>query len=213
MDATATAIVSQASETWEYELAGYLFQTGLEPVREFYANGLASGLTVPAVLDRRQAADYVRARVNLLAEWAAEVSRVVTKDAPRAFGPPGIAGDPSQIEAVCKQIILFCQRLVEWERDAQKTGGPVHWNKVFSLLRGSTRPLADTVFRLVDVMASVPERLRQGETRFDLRMIFPAPPQLVALEKELPRAWKAGASFWEKHPILAGLALWKVLSR
>jgi hypothetical protein len=97
--------------------------------------------------------------------------------------------------------------LVDWERDVANTSGPPCWNAVFELLRGLTKPLAETVFGFADQVSSIPSRAERGETSFSINLTFPVPPQFDQLPGEIKRAWKAGAPIWESHPILTALTL------
>jgi hypothetical protein len=206
MNDTCQQIVARAGPAWEFELAAELLGSGLEPVRQFYATGRQESDDLPQVMDHRQTADYITSRLNLLQEWTSEVARVVNQDAERAFGPFGVRGNPVEIEAFCGRIVLFCNRLVKWEREVASVSGPPQWNSVFALMHGLTQPLAETIFHFADEEASIPSRAAEGETSFSLRFTFPVPPQMNALKSELPKAWKAGAPFWEKHPVLTAWA-------
>jgi hypothetical protein len=209
MNDTCQQIIARAGPAWEFELAAELLETGLDAVRLYYQTGGQDGFNLPRIMDHRQTADYVSARLNLLGQWVVEVGSVVNQDAKRAFGPYGERGNAAEIEAFCGRIVLFCNRLVEWEREVANVSGPRQWDNVFALMRGLTRPLAETMFHFADEMASIPSRAENGETSFDLHFTFPAPPQLKELAVELPKAWKAGAPFWEKHPVLTA---WAVMS-
>jgi len=195
MNDACQQIVARAGPAWEFELAAELLGAGLEPARQFYATGGQQSDDLPQIMDHRQTADYVTARLNLLGEWASEVTSAVNEGAERAFGPPGVRGDAVEIEAFCGRIVLFCNRLVKWEREVANVSGPPQWNNVFALMRGLTRPLAETIFHFADEEASIPSRAAEGETSFSLRFTFPVPPQMQDLVRELPRAWKAGAPF------------------
>jgi hypothetical protein len=200
-------IVGRGGRAWEFELAAELLREGLAPSREFYSREIAYCGGLPKLVGNREAADYVQSRLDVLGKWTNDLMRGLKEGHPVAFGQTGSPGNPDEIELYCGRVSHFCGLLMDWERDVADTAGPPCWSNVFTLLRGLTTPLADTVFKFADDMASIPARAERGETAFNLDLSFPVPRQLQRLPFEIKKAWTAGAPIWESHPILTMLTL------
>lgn len=194
-----------------FELAGCALHDGLAEVRAFYQNGMpCNPHALPMMPGHEQMADFVHTRVTALMSWLDDIAHVVNSGLPQAMQAPARA---EAVLAVCDGIILFGRRLAAWEQDVAAHQPPAHWRRVMTLLRGMTRPLAQSLFQQAEGIAGLAARVRAGETNVDPRVNVPSLPQLALLAEELPRAWEAGAPFHERHPILTALFLRALLSR
>ncbi len=147
-------------------------------------------------------ADLVYSHAIALRDWLDEFSQEVNTELPQALQG---TGREEAIMRFCERMILLGRQLVSWEHDVARFQVPIHWHRTMSLLRGLTRPLAHSFFRLVDGIATLSARVRAGESDIDLSVKMLNVPQLALLSEESPRACRAGAPFHERHPIMAAL--------
>jgi hypothetical protein len=206
MDAIAAEIVRRHSEEWTWELLSHLLETGIAPVREFYKAPPAPAFApVRSPLDHYESENFLLSHLDLLGRWVAQLKTVIDHELGPAVGASGQPGDAAAIEAAAGKIVLFCERLIEWEQAWNQVLPASHWADAFELVRGTTRPLFEEIERFACKVAAIPEFAARGGTHVDLRMTFPVPQWSGQLEREIKHAVRTGGSFIERHPILSGI--------
>jgi hypothetical protein len=211
MNPTGGTITIDAQHLACFTLAGRLLREGLFEERRFYRYGITCEPShSPVVLRHEEMADFVHEHINALSRWTDELARVMNCDFPHAMHPPQ---STATINRVCDSIILFGRRIVSWEHSVAAPKPPPHWNRVMSLLRGMTAPLATCLFQQNEGIAALPARVLAGDRDIDLRVKVPSLPQFHLLASELPRAFRAGTPFYHRHPILTAAFLGALLAR
>jgi hypothetical protein len=158
-------LLAQRPPAWEYlHFAGVLAQgrDALEPkwrdhqVRYVRRSGRAvSAYEVPA---------FIQEAVNELAGHTNNIERILeTKAKERAFGPPGVPGDPVQIEHLGRLLLDVYENLLDWSARVRGTTTSEEFTRLFDLLaRSADNPINEMrafIDQYVAEANSLPERL------------------------------------------------------
>jgi hypothetical protein len=164
-------LLIQRPSFWEYLLfAGVLAQgkAALEPKWQDYQLGYVR-LARPA-LDDSQAMAFIQGAFNEIQAVTGNVERVLNPQVQeRAFGPPGLEGDPGHIERMGQRIIEIYEGYLDWAARIRGTPTSERFRRLFHIVAlfvdkpiQLTRNFIDQCVAEVD---RLPERLAETDER------------------------------------------------
>jgi TIR domain len=158
-------LLAQRPPAWEYLHFASVLARGkdaLEPkwrdhqVRYARRSGLAlSGHEIPA---------FIQEAANELAGHTNNIERILgSKAQERAFGPPGVSGDPVEIEHLGRLLLDVYENLLDWSARVRGTTTSEHFTRLFELLASfADNPINEMrafIDQYVAEADSLPERL------------------------------------------------------
>ena len=129
-------LLAERPPGWEYQLfAGVLLQgrAALEP--KWRDHQLRYVRTSGPALSRDQISSYIPATLREVSSFASNIERVTDAGArSRAFGPPGIPGDPTEIEHLGQRVVEIYEGFLDWSARIRGTPVPGDHRRLFELL-------------------------------------------------------------------------------
>lgn len=115
----AQRLVAERPPGWEYLLTAELFTNYLkEPLRRM--SDMSAGFySIPktSLRDDEASIEFLQQKLNAGSGMIDPLQKVMTTELTRAWGEPGIPGDPCEILHVYKLIERAAQVMVDWEHD------------------------------------------------------------------------------------------------
>jgi hypothetical protein len=164
-------LVAQRPPFWEYLLfAGVMAQgkAALEPKWQDYQLGYVR-LTRPA-LDDSEAMAFIQSAFNEIQAVTGNVERVLSPQAQeRAFGPPGLEGDPWQIERMGQRIVEIYEGYLDWAARIRGAATSERFRRLFYLVALFVdKPIQQTrefMDHCVEEMERLTDRLAETDER------------------------------------------------
>lgn len=164
-------LLIQRPSLWEYLLfAGVLAQgkAALEPKWQDYQLGYVR-LAQPA-LDDFQAMAFIEGAFKEIETVTGNVNRVFDPQLQvRAFGPPGVEGDPAQIERMGQRVIEIYEGFLDWAARIRGTPTSDRFRRLFKIVALFVdKPIQQTrdfIDQCVAEIGGLPDRLAKTDER------------------------------------------------
>ena len=180
----AQKLVAERGAGWEYLLISELLGTYLAaPLRHLsdLAAGYYSIRKVP-LSDDHVSLNWIREQVGAATSMIDPLQKLMTVELQRAWGAPGIPGDPREILHVCKLIQRAAQVIVDWEENVRSFEVTDNLKATYDLLPGIAA-------RQLEKVKDLPAALRSG---VEYAMAHPGKPHEIRFKAEfdLPAGWE-----------------------
>ena len=121
---------------WEYLLYAGTFRVGVESRGLKYRDHeLRFARRSSQRLDAAEAVAYVPAALDRARAMVTPIERLFEKSAQeRAFGLPGVAGDPERITHLAERILTVYEDLMDWAADLRGITVPAAYEELFEVL-------------------------------------------------------------------------------
>jgi hypothetical protein len=168
-DEQARELLAQRPAAWEYlYFAGVLVQGrgALEP--KWRDHQLRYARSVGPALSDDEILYFTRSAFGELAGLTNNILRILDREATeRAFGPPGVSGDPVQIEHLGKRLLDVYEGLLDWSARIRGTPTSDQFRRLFDLLASyADEPIAKMrafIDQYAHEAARLPERLANSD--------------------------------------------------
>lgn len=182
---------------WEFLLAAELIETKMKEINRCYGE-LEKDLIFRKTknLNESDAIDWSQTASNDIIRILDILKKTMQVELFAAFGPPGQAGNATDIKRTIDVMISVCRSLLNWEYEllSLKTESP-ELSEIFTLMKGWTFDIMNQVNSLASQFRNVPSQhkaLSPGET-LKISVEFPEPKnmdRILALYDQLNQKYR-----------------------
>lgn len=152
----AKQFIRDKPEFWEYKLTVELLRIRVRPIVARWCELEEGQYKLPGTsVPRDQVAKWCQNQLDVIQAICSTFSRLVNKDLPSSWGPPGKPGDPEEICAACEQLTECARRMLEWEENVHFSAVPRSFTDVRKLLCGIAGRMLDQMVRISDELGQV----------------------------------------------------------
>ena len=136
--AEAQRLVRERPSGWEYLLTGELLRNHLvDPQRQWRALQAGIQPTSRLRLNEMDVLPWMQTKMREAQDIAQSLERLYSKEVQKAWGAPGVEGDPDEILFVAKSIGKTAAQAVKWEQDAKYVDAPDLFLGLIEALQGA----------------------------------------------------------------------------
>jgi hypothetical protein len=160
-------LLTQRPTGWEYAyLAGLLMKGKKSLESKWRDHQLGYVRKAGPVLSDAEVPDFINGALRELAGIAGNIERIFdAKAKERAFGPPGVPGDPVEIEHMAGRAVELYASLLDWSANIRGTPVSHEFTRLFELLAqypdGPIREMRALFDKCVDEVDKLPDRLAE----------------------------------------------------
>jgi plasmid stabilization system protein ParE len=195
------ALLAKRPPGWEYLLFAAVLRRGFDSLATKHRDHTLRYATHGReFLDDEQALQFILGSSVRLHAIVDSFQRMLTTDAQdAAFGRPGEPGDPDLIVHLGQRLVDLYEELLDWAATLRAAAA---WSQALRRLADVTARLADqpiaslrsSVAEFVDLIDSMPARLRDGErVAIDLVVRLDLPEEIITEHAAALSAYEAGA--------------------
>jgi TIR domain-containing protein len=160
-------LLTQRPTGWEYAyLAGLLMKGKKSLESKWRDHQLGYVRKAGPALSDAEVPDFINGALRELAGIAGNIERIFdAKAQERAFGPPGVPGDPVEIEHMAGRAVELYASLLDWSANIRGTPVSHEFTRLFELLAqypdGPIREMRAFFYKCVDEVDKLPDRLAE----------------------------------------------------